>query len=159
MPSAYVRNLAKETGKSTAEIEKLWKKAKEITAETLGTKEVDFTSKEYKYTVGIVKNMLGVKEEIIDPSNFLKSDMNAKEYLEAVLVSSNFSIGSMHGPPPEEDEVEEETDEDDLGIVDALSQEKDDDEENDEEESDELEKEEDDEYPVDELDKMLDFSM
>lgn len=148
MPSAYVRNLAKETGKSTAEIEKLWKKAKEITAETLGTKEADFGSKEYKYTVGIVKNMLGVKEEIIDPSKFLNSDLNAKEYLEAVLVSSNFSIGSVHAPeedPEEELVVEEEVEEveEDLGIIDSLNQ----------------DEEVEDDFPVEDLDKLLDSSM
>jgi len=157
MPSAYVKNLAKETGKSEAEIEKLWKKAKEITSETLGTKESDFGSKEYKYTVGIVKNMLGMKEELIDPSKFLNSDLGAKEYLEAVVVSSNFSIGNVYPPSDKKDR-------DVLGVQvrdgSGFPEEDDEeDEEDDDKEDKEERKEDNDNYPVDELDRMLDDMM
>lgn len=152
MPSAYVKNLAKETGKSEAEIEKLWKKAKEITSETLGTKESDFGSKEYKYTVGIVKNMLGVKEELIDPSKFLNSDLGAKDYLESVVVSSNFSIGNVIPPADKKDR-------DVLGVQvrdgSGFPEEDEDDDKEDKEER----KEDSDNYPVDELDRMLDDMM
>ena len=93
MPSPYVNSLSKETGKSVAEIEKLWNKAKEITADTFGKPEDSFGSKEYKYTVGIVKNMLGINENVLDPSIFLKSGKSAKEFIQETVVSGSFSIG------------------------------------------------------------------
>ncbi len=110
MPSAYVKSLSRETGKSEAEIEKLWNKAKEITAETFNKKQSEFGSKEYKYTTGIVKNMLGIREELLDPSKFLNSNMDADEYLESVVVSSNFSIGHVFAPESGESEIEDDED-------------------------------------------------
>jgi len=110
MPSPYISKLAKETGKSEKEIERLWKKAKEITSEEFGKEEADFGNKEYKYTTGVVKKMLGVDESILDPAHFLESEFSAKEYLETV-VSGNFSIGNVS--PPEEEKEEEEDDEED----------------------------------------------
>lgn len=106
MPSPYVKNLAKETGKSVRDIEKVWKRAKGIASETLGVYEDDFGAKEYKYTVGIVKNILGVREEIIDPSSFVESDKSAKDFLKEVMISGGFDIGNV--VPPEEDEEDEE---------------------------------------------------
>jgi len=98
MPSPYVNKLAKETGKSVAEVEKLWGKAKEIASDNFGKKEDDFGSKEYSYTVGIVKNMLGVKEEILDPTKFQDSKLSAKEFIEAVMASGQFDIGNVIPP-------------------------------------------------------------
>jgi len=109
MPSPYITKLVKETGKSEKEIEKLWKKAKEIASEDFGKDEDDFGSKEYSYTTGVVKKMLGVDESILDPSKFLESECSAKDYLETV-VSGNFSIGNVQPP---KDEIEDEEDEDD----------------------------------------------
>lgn len=173
MPSGYVKNLAKETGKSEAEIEKLWKKAKGITSETLGTKESDFGSKEYKYTVGIVKNMLGVKEELIDPSKFLNSDLGAKDYLESVVVSSNFSIGNVIPPADKKDrdvlgvQVRDGSGPHGRGVGpgegkkdgSGLPKDEEEDEEEDDEEEKEERKEDNDNYPVDELDRILDSMM
>ena len=96
MPSPYVKKLASETGKSVDEIEKLWDKAKEITADTFGKSEDDFGTKEYKYTVGIIKNMLGVNEKVLDPSFFLKSGKSAKDFIRETTVSANFSIGDVN---------------------------------------------------------------
>lgn len=93
MPSAYVKSLSKETGKSTNELEKLWDKAKKITSETFNKTEDEFGSKEYSYTVGIVKNMLGLKEELLDPMNFLMSEMSAEQYIETVTSGSFSDIG------------------------------------------------------------------
>lgn len=96
MPSPYVKKLASETGKSVAEIEKLWSKAKEISADTFGKPESDFGTKEYKYTVGIVKNMLGLNEKVLDPSIFLGSGKSAKDFIKETVVSANFSIGDVN---------------------------------------------------------------
>lgn len=112
MPSPYVKKLSQETGKSEKEIEKLWKKAKEIASEEFGKTEDDFGNKEYAYVTGIVKKMLGVDESILDPSKFLESDYSAKDYIETV-VSGNFSIGNVK-PPKEDEEEDEEEDDDDL---------------------------------------------
>lgn len=96
MPSPYVAKLSKETGKSVAEIEKLWDKAKDIASDTFGKSEDDFGSREYKYTVGIVKNMLGLNEKILDPSIFLKSGKSAKDFIKETVVSADFSIGDVN---------------------------------------------------------------
>lgn len=96
MPSPYVNKLAQDTGKSVAEIEKLWNKAKSITADTLGKAEADFGTKEYKYTVGIVKNMLGVNENVLDPSIFLRSGKSAKDFIHETVTSASFSIGDVN---------------------------------------------------------------
>ena len=96
MPSPYVSKLAKETGKSVAEIEKLWSKAKKIASETLGKSEDDFGNSEYKYTVGIIKNMLGLNENLLDPSIFLKSGKTAKEFIKETVTSANFTIGDVN---------------------------------------------------------------
>lgn len=114
MPSPYIRSLSKETGKPEAEIEKLWNKAKDITSDTFGKPEDDFGSKEYKYTVGIVKNMLGLDEKVLDPTYFLKSGKTAKEFIET-LTSAQFTIGDVNpvsvsreiGGDDEDDEKDE----------------------------------------------------
>ncbi len=102
MPSPFLKSLAKEIGKTEKELEQYWNKAKEITAETFGKKEDDFGTKEYKYITGIVKNMAGVKEEVLDPSKFIESDLSAKEFIETV-VSADFSIGNVYPPEEEKD--------------------------------------------------------
>lgn len=107
MPSPYVNSLAKETGKSVSEIEKLWNKAKEISSDTFGKPEKDFGAKEYKYTVGIVKNMLGLDEKVLDPSFFLNSDKSAKEFIETVT-SAQFTIGDVTVAKDKDDDEKEE---------------------------------------------------
>lgn len=108
MPSPYVNTLAKETGKTVKEIEKLWNQAKQIAADTLGKAEKDFKSEDYQYVIGIVKNMLGMKESLLDPSIFMKSGKSAKDFIRETVVSANFSIGDVEPViPPEEDKEEE----------------------------------------------------
>lgn len=55
MPANIVKSFAEQTGKSEAEVEKLWKEAKKIAADN-GHKE------EYDYIVGILKKMLKLNE-------------------------------------------------------------------------------------------------
>lgn len=94
MPSPYIKTLSKETGKSEKEIERVWKKAKEITSEEFGKNEDDFSKREYSYAMGVVKRMMGIDESIIDPTYFLESDLSAKDYIETII-SGNFSIGNV----------------------------------------------------------------
>lgn len=110
MPSPYIKSLSRETGKPESELEKLWSKAKEITSDTFNKKESEFGEKEYSYTVGIIKNMLGLKEEVLNPAKFLESDMNAKEYIETITSSAFPSLDKDLVPPEKEEDDEEKKD-------------------------------------------------
>lgn len=113
MPSPFVKSLAKTSGKSEQEIEALWNKAKQITTETLGVPEDQFEDKEYAYTVGIVKQMLGVKEEVLDPTAFLTSELSAKEYVETVTTSSSFpKLSKDHVIPPKKEKPDKDKEDD-----------------------------------------------
>ena len=103
MSSPYIKSLSRETGKPESELEKLWSKAKEITSDTFNKKESEFGEKEYSYTVGIIKNMLGLKEEVLNPAKFLESEMSAREYIETITSSAFPSLDKDLTPPEEED--------------------------------------------------------
>lgn len=77
--------LAKKSGKSEKDVEKLWKDAVKIAAETFGKKEKDFGDKEFKYVTGILKKMLKIKESSNLVYNFLKSDKPAKEFVQETI--------------------------------------------------------------------------
>lgn len=64
MPANIVKSFAEQTGKSEAEVEKLWKEAKAVAAEA-GHEE------EYDYIVGILKKMLKLNEEVESFREFL----------------------------------------------------------------------------------------
>ncbi len=117
MVSPYVKKLSRETGKSEKEISGFWDKAKKIAQETFGVKEDDFTTEHFEFAIETVKNMLGLSEEVVNPANFLQSELNAKEYIETVT-SGSFSVGDKNPViPPKgkkvkiDDEEEEEEDE------------------------------------------------
>lgn len=58
MPNALVQSVAQKTGKPTSEIERLWKK----TGEIIDNPDISDADK-YAYLVGILKNILGLKED------------------------------------------------------------------------------------------------
>ena len=90
MPSNIVADFAKKTGKSKAEVEKLWKKAKEITSDTFGKSEKDFSDREWGYVTGTLKNMLGIKESTF--SEFVESGKDLVSFLnEEAQTSGSFS--------------------------------------------------------------------
>lgn len=63
MPAALVKSIAKESGKSVAEVEKLWDKAKELAKEQGRSEDSeDF----YPYVVGILKKMTGMGQNVIE---------------------------------------------------------------------------------------------
>jgi hypothetical protein len=62
MPSNIVKSFAQKTGKSEAEVEKLWNKAKEQ-ADKKDDLEKDSDSY-WAYVTGILKNMLSIKENV-----------------------------------------------------------------------------------------------
>jgi len=117
MISPYVKKLSRETGKSEKEISDFWEKAKKIASETFGVKEDDFSTEHYEFAITTVKNMLGLSEEVVNPSNFLQSELSAKDYIETV-VSGSFSVADKNPViPPKgkkvvdlDDEDEEEED-------------------------------------------------
>ncbi len=82
MPSPWVKKLVKETGKSETEVEKLWGKAKAVTAEHFSIQESDFDDKHYGYAVGVVKKMSGLREYVKD---FVNSELSAREFIETVI--------------------------------------------------------------------------
>lgn len=110
MSSPYIKSLSRETGKPESELEKLWSKAKEITSDTFNKKESEFGEKEYSYTVGIIKNMLGLKEEVLNPAKFLESEMSAREYIETITSSAFPSLDKDLVPPEKEEDDEEKKD-------------------------------------------------
>lgn len=60
MPSSVVKSFADKTGKSEAEVEKLWDKAKKIADEK---SDLEKNSDSYfAYVTGILKKMLSIKE-------------------------------------------------------------------------------------------------
>lgn len=69
MPTPYIKKVAKETGKSIAELEKKWKEAKAAAAE-------EGHAEDYAYITSIFKNMAGINE-------------GYKEYFENALNTGN----------------------------------------------------------------------
>lgn len=61
MPSNIIKSFASKSGKSEDEVEKLWNKAKSI-ANDDGRDENDDDF--YPYVTGILKNMLGIEEDV-----------------------------------------------------------------------------------------------
>lgn len=56
MPTAVIRDMAKDAGKSVAKSEELWEKASGIAEEKFDTSDEGF----YPYTMGIFKRMMGL---------------------------------------------------------------------------------------------------
>lgn len=56
MPTPALQSFAKQSGKSAAEVEKLWKKAKKV-ADDMGE------GGNYAYVTGVLKSMLGLDEQ------------------------------------------------------------------------------------------------
>lgn len=92
MPSPTIKAMAKKAGKNPKEAEKKWKQAKEITKEELGIKSekdfVDNNSKGYKYAMGVFKNLMGIKEQIMNKKSkkksFFEMGMSAMEYIDSI---------------------------------------------------------------------------
>lgn len=69
MPAPAIKSLAAKAGKSEAEGERLWKKAKEAAkgsklkgGTTIGSSESAWGNAEWAYVTGVFKKMLGLKE-------------------------------------------------------------------------------------------------
>jgi len=113
MPDNMIKAYAKQTNKSTLEIEKLWSQAKQLTTEFFGKKESEFNDKEFKYSIGILKNMLGIKESLT--LDFLNSDLKMSEFIDEVMVSAPFSAKIPTLRPKDDKETEE--DESEIEVV------------------------------------------
>lgn len=61
MPASVVKGLAKQSGKSEAEVEKLWDKAKGLAKKEYPDVEPD-SDRYFKIITGILKNMVGISE-------------------------------------------------------------------------------------------------
>ena len=84
MPSNIIKGLAKKARVSVSEVEDKWKKAVDIAEETFGKKERNFDDNDYAYVTGIVKNMLGIREnkKTLSTTDYIESSLSAKEWLE-----------------------------------------------------------------------------
>jgi hypothetical protein len=67
MPAASIKSFASKSGKSEAEVERLWNKAKERAKEQGHTED-------WPYIVGILKTMLGMNEETEVPVALLEQE-------------------------------------------------------------------------------------
>lgn len=68
MPTRLVKSFSKRTGKNISEVEKLWEKAKKSALSKYDQNDPEY----FPYVVGIVKNMLGLKEEYLFLNKFKK---------------------------------------------------------------------------------------
>jgi hypothetical protein len=91
MPPPQIKALAKKSGKSPAEVEKAWEKAKKEAkgaklsdGSTIPDSEEKWSGKHYAYVVGIVKKMLGMKEDIFHVSGSNLPDL-AEQLINAYL--------------------------------------------------------------------------
>lgn len=91
--ASVIKALAKKTKKSEKEVEKMWKEAIKIAEDTFGKKEKDFKDKEFAYTTGILKNMLGIKESNEIVKQFIDSGKTAKEFISNEETQSSDSMG------------------------------------------------------------------
>ncbi|MBD3216574.1 MAG: hypothetical protein GF311_28425 [Candidatus Lokiarchaeota archaeon] len=113
MPLEIIKKYAALTGKSIKKVEDLYDQAKEITSETFGVSERNFSDREYSYTQGVLKNMLGIKESYL--RDFLDYKGDVSQFLEMV-VSSQFASDDVVISPKKKDE-EYDTGDEDAGHV------------------------------------------
>lgn len=114
MPSPYLKTLAKETGKSIGDLERYWKKAKEITKDDFNVDEKDFQDKHYAYATAIVKRMAGVKEQVISVVDFIESGKSADDFISETVTGGDFpklDKDDVQKKDKEEKEKEEEKEE------------------------------------------------
>ena len=100
MPNNIVTRFARRTGKSVKEVERLWNDAKEVTADSFGKKEKDFTEKDWKYTVAVLKNILGIEGRISKMTgkkknlfeSFISSEKTFDDFYEEMQTSGEVSF-------------------------------------------------------------------
>lgn len=68
MPANIVKSFADRTDKSQAEVEALWTKAKQQTADKFDKSEDGFGQEEWSYVTSILKKMLGLSETVTSTS-------------------------------------------------------------------------------------------
>lgn len=109
MPSKTVISFAKKTGKSVKEVEKLWNEAKEVASDTFGKSEEEFSSKEWSYTIGVLKNMLGLDESKLMLESFLSTEKSFDDFIVETQSSGSVSATTPINPIEviDKDEFEE----------------------------------------------------
>lgn len=86
MPNNIVKSFAQKTGKSEAEVEKLWDQAK-AEAEKADVDDV------YAYTVGILKKMLSIKENV-DMTKQEERRALTRQFVQKVADGQNFDAAA-----------------------------------------------------------------
>lgn len=88
MPSNIVKSFSKKTGKSEAEVEKLWQKAKQ-SAKKQGRKESD--PKFYNLVTGILKKMLKLEKKLLTFGEFLITERTYKYSNTQIILPKDLS--------------------------------------------------------------------
>ena len=88
MPNAAIKSFAKKTGKSEAEVEKLWGEAKQAAGESYDSG----SDKYYGTAMKILKNKLNISEERTTLADYLRGGAHAhvREGIEDIDFNSHF---------------------------------------------------------------------
>lgn len=86
MPNNIVKSFAQKSGKSEAEVEKLWNQAKAEAEKKSGVDDV------YAYTVGILKKMLSIDEKVMEKTQERRE--LTKQFIQKVADGQKFDASA-----------------------------------------------------------------
>jgi hypothetical protein len=112
----WIKKICRELGKTEQEVTEVWKTYKQNLVTSLNKQYVNFEKKEIQKLSTMVMDHFIEREIIIRPKDFLDSKKSAKDFINEVMVSSNFAIDNTIIPPDEENDSDIE-EEDILSIV------------------------------------------
>ena len=110
MPSNVVKSFADKTGKSVAEVEALWDKAKKSAAD-------EGQADNYAYITGTLKKMLGISERVT-LDQLLNSDKSFNQLFEDAQVSGDFADITPTNPKDVIDYTGDKKEEDEEELID-----------------------------------------
>ena len=108
MPNKILKSWSDKYDIKLSKLEDYWSEAIEVAEETFGKSKEDFKDKEYKYVMGVVKNMAKIKESKKGlTESFLSSKKDARSFIEEAVLSSNLAVDVPLIQKDEEEELEE----------------------------------------------------
>lgn len=113
MPSPYLKDLSKKTGKNIAELEKYWPQAKKLTSDQFGVPESSFEEKHLNYAIEVLKNLVGIKEKRISVQDFINSEKSADEFIAESISVTSGDFPSLQTNVISKDDDNDEDDEED----------------------------------------------
>jgi hypothetical protein len=79
---SIILDFSNKSKKSKSDVKKIWEKSIKLAEEFYGIKEEDFEDEEYEYARDVMKNLLGIKENIT--MKYIKSGKTLKEFIEDI---------------------------------------------------------------------------